>query len=139
MFLEIRAVPVRSTRSSRIPLVAALALVAVLCACTVPADHPALDKADLPQLIPAHRFAYQGNVLRSYQLSPDGSKLAWIGPFYMRSRLFVRDNASGEVRRYLIRSYGFSWTPDGRRVLYTSDTSGAENTHIYMIDVEKRG
>jgi dipeptidyl aminopeptidase/acylaminoacyl peptidase len=87
----------------------------------------------------AHRFAYQGNVLRSYQLSPDGGKLAWIGPFFMRSRLFVRDNATGDVRRYRIGDYGFQWTPDGRRVLYTSDTSGAENHHVYMIDVENAG
>jgi hypothetical protein len=57
----------------------------------------------------------------------------------MRSRLFVRDNASGDVRRYLIRSYGFTWTPDSKRVLYSSDTSGAENTHVFMIDVEKSG
>jgi dipeptidyl aminopeptidase/acylaminoacyl peptidase len=53
----------------------------------------------------------------------------------MRSRLFVRDNRTGEVRRYRIGSAGFQWMPDGRRLLYTSDTSGAENTHVYMIDV----
>ena len=125
--------------SSRVLICAAVTLVTILCGCTVPADHPSLEKATLPPLIAAHRFAYQGNVLRSYQLSPEGSKLAWIGPYYMRSRLFVRDNASGEVRRYRIGSYGFTWTPDGKRVLYVSDTSGAENTHVYMIDVEKRG
>jgi dipeptidyl aminopeptidase/acylaminoacyl peptidase len=134
-----RRLPERSMRSSRVLLYAAVALAAVLCGCTVPADHPSLDKAALPPLIAAHRFAYQGNVLRSYQLSPDGGKLAWIGPYYMRSRLFVRDNASGEVRRYRIGSYGYTWTPDGKRVLYMSDTSGAENTHVYMLDVEKRG
>jgi hypothetical protein len=70
-----RRLPERSMRSSRVLLYAAVALAAVLCGCTVPADHPSLDKAALPPLIAAHRFAYQGNVLRSYQLSPDGGKL----------------------------------------------------------------
>src|ERR671927_215647 len=95
-----------SMRSSRVRASLAFALLAVLCACTAPADQPALENATLPPLIAAHRFAYQGNVLRGYQLSPDGSKLAWIGPHYMRSRLFVRDNATGDVRHYRIRSYG---------------------------------
>jgi dipeptidyl aminopeptidase/acylaminoacyl peptidase len=120
-------------------LYATFCLIAALAACTAPADHPALRDAELAPLMPAHRFAYQGEVLRSYQLSPDGSKLAWIGPFFMRGRLFVRDNATGEVHRYRIGDYGFQWTPDGRRVLYTSDTSGAENQHVYMIDVENPG
>jgi dipeptidyl aminopeptidase/acylaminoacyl peptidase len=120
-------------------LCAALCIVALLAACTAPADHPAVKDARLAPLLPAHRFAYHGDVLRNFQLSPDGSKLAWIGPYFMRSRLFVRDNTTGDVRRYRIGAYGFQWTPDGRRVLYTSDTSGAENQHVYMIDVENRG
>ena len=104
--------------------------------CTEPATHPALERVDLPPLLQAHRFAYTGQVARSYQLSPDGRKLAWIGPHFMRSRLFVRDNDSGEVRKFRIGSTGFQWTPDGRRVLYLADTSGAENHHVYMVDVE---
>jgi len=113
-----------------------LSLLPCFAACTASADHPALEDSRLPALIQAHRFAYHGDVQRGYQLSPDGSKLAWIGPFFKRSRLFVRDNRTGEVNRYVIGSYGFQWSPDSRRVLYTSDTSGAENTHVYMIDLE---
>jgi dipeptidyl aminopeptidase/acylaminoacyl peptidase len=120
----------------RVFFCAGLLLAVSLTACTEPASHPALKEAALPPLVPTHRFAYQGDVRRGYQLSPDGGKLAWIGPHYMRSRLFVRDNQTGEVNRYRIGAYGFQWTPDGRRVLYTSDTSGAENTHVYMIDLE---
>jgi dipeptidyl aminopeptidase/acylaminoacyl peptidase len=116
-----------------------LCIATLVAACTAPADHPALKDASLPPLIAAHRFAYQGDVLRGYQLSPDGSKLAWIGPHYMLSRLFVRDNRTGEVRRYRVASYRLQWTPDARRILYTTDTSGAENTHVYMIDLEGAG
>jgi dipeptidyl aminopeptidase/acylaminoacyl peptidase len=108
----------------------------LLAGCTARATHPSLVDADLPPLLQAHRFAYTGQVVRAYHLSPDGRKLAWIGPHLMRSRLFVRDNESGEIRRFRIGSSGFQWTPDGKRVLYLADTSGAENFHVYMIDVE---
>ena len=109
-------------------------LLASLAGCTAPADHPALQNAALPPLVQAHRFAYHGNVDGGYQLSPDGQKLAWIGPHFMRSTLFVRDNRTGEVRRYRARSRSFQWTPDSRRLLYAYDTSGTENTHVFMID-----
>ncbi len=113
-----------------------LILAASLAGCDVPAEHPALKQAALPPLIQAHRFAYHGAERGSYQLSPDGRKLAWIGPSFVRSALFVRDNASGKVHKYRARSANFQWTPDGRRLLYTNDTSGAENSHVYMIDTD---
>jgi dipeptidyl aminopeptidase/acylaminoacyl peptidase len=112
-----------------------LCLLACLAGCTAPADHPALKDAALPPLIQAHRFAYRGDASGGYRLSPDGSKLAWIGPWLMRSTLFVRDNATGELRKYWGRSADFRWTPDSRRLLYTKDTSETENTHVYMIDL----
>ncbi|MES2561448.1 MAG: S9 family peptidase [Pseudomonadota bacterium] len=129
-------VSARTTSARSIAICAWLCLLASLAACTAPADHPALKDADLPALIPAHRFAYQGEVARAYQLSPDGARLAWVGPYFMRSRLFVRDNKTGEARRYRIGSASFQWSPDSRRLLYTADTSGAENTHVYMIELD---
>lgn len=114
---------------------ARLWLLASLAGCTAPADHPSLKDAALPPLIQAHRFAYHGDIPGGYQLSPDGSKLAWIGPSLMRNALFVRDNATGESRKYRARPGDFRWTPDSRRLLYTRDTSGTENTHVYMIDL----
>jgi dipeptidyl aminopeptidase/acylaminoacyl peptidase len=47
--------------------------------------------------------------------------------------LHVRDNATGTVRRFRVGG-GVQWTPDGKRLLYTADTSGAENPHVYMIE-----
>ena len=70
---------------------AALALIvpATLAGCTKEPEHASLKHAQLPPLIQAHRFAYQGDVRGSYQLSPDGRKLAWIGPSHGRSVLHV--------------------------------------------------
>ena len=115
----------------------ALALLAALAGCTDPADHPALKDAALPPLIQAHQFAYNPAAQSGFQLSPDGRKLAWVGPSFLRSALFVRDIDSGAVRRYRTVPGSYQWTADGRRLLYTgSDTSGAENTHVYMLDTE---
>ena len=116
-------------------LFAAPLLLAALAGCTAPAEHPALKDARLPPLIQAHRFAYRSHVQSGYQLSPDGRKLAWVGPHYLRSALFVRHNDSGKVQRYPVLTGSLQWTPDSRRLLSTvTDTSGAENTHVYMLD-----
>ena len=127
-------------RERTVPVLAALAIVVVLAGlagCTAPADHPALKDARLPSLVQAHRFAYRPDTQRGHQLSPDGRKLAWIGPSYLRSALFVRHNDTGKVHRYAVLTGAFQWTPDGRRLLSTStDTSGAENTHIVMLDTD---
>ena len=114
-----------------------LILVASLAGCTAPADHPALGRATLPPLIQAHRFAYDGTSKVDFRLSPDGGKLAWIGPSFGRKTLFIRDNRTGEIRKYPALPPGFLWTSDGRRMLYTSDTTGTENAHVFMHDISK--
>jgi acetyl esterase/lipase len=114
-----------------------LLLATALAGCTAPAEHPALKDAPLPPLVQAHQFAYRPQEHSGYQLSPDGSKLAWVGPSYLRSALFIRNNASGAVRRYPVLTGGFQWTPDSRRLLSANtDTSGAENSHIVMLDTD---
>src|SRR5688572_6213044 len=92
----------------------ALVLLAVLAGCEAPAEHPALQAAAWPPLLQAHLFAHPGAVQGGYQLSPDGRKLAWIGSSFARATLFVRDNATGEVRKFRARSASFHWTTDGR-------------------------
>jgi dipeptidyl aminopeptidase/acylaminoacyl peptidase len=116
-------------------LVLPLVLLMMLAGCTAPADHPALKAAQLPPLVQANHYAYRRHVQSGYQLSPDGRKLAWVGPSYLRSALFVRDNESGDVRRYPLLTGSFQWTPDSRRLLSANtDISGAENSHIFMLD-----
>lgn len=114
-----------------------LVLLGGVAGCTAPADHPALKAAQMPPLLQAHRFAYRPDAQRGYRLSPDGRKLAWTGTHFYRSALFVRNNASGQVQRYPLMTGSFQWTPDGRRLLSVGpDTSGAENTHVYMLDTD---
>ena len=112
-----------------------VAACAILAACSEPARHPALVGAQLPELIPAHRFAYRGTLTGGYSLSPDGNKIAWVGPSFMRATLFVRNHSTGEVRSWRARG-NVQWTADSRRLVYLSDTSGSENAHVFMIDTE---
>ena len=114
----------------------ALVLAVLIGGCDAPAEHPSLTAVDWPPLLQAHRFAHPGASPGAYQLSPDGRKLAWIGSSLARSTLFVRDNTTGEVRKFRAHSAGFTWAPDGRRLLYVSDTSGTENAHVYVLDTD---
>ena len=113
--------------SAGILRVALLALIplSLIAGCTVEAEHAALQQGSLPPLIQAHRFAYHGGATGGYQLSPDGRKLAWTGPHFGRSALHVRDNATGEIRKYRILSGAYQWTSNGRWLLYTADPSAA--------------
>jgi len=111
-------------------------LLTLLAGCDVAPEHPALKQAQLPPLIPAHRFAYHGGAPGGYQLSPDGRKLAWFGASFGRTALHVRDIATDAVRKYRIRPGSLNWTPEGRWVLYLADPSGAENVHLYALDTD---
>ena len=114
---------------------ASLAACLIAGGCTEPAGHAQLRDAALPELLAAQRFAYRGAHTGGHLLSPDGNKIAWTGPSWLRATLFVRDRASGVVRNW--RAPGaVQWTSDSRRLLYLHDRSGTENPHVYMIDTE---
>ena len=116
-------------------LCAGLAACLLAAGCTEPARHAQLRDAALPELLAAQRFTSRGTHTGGHQLSPDGNKIAWVGPSWLRATLFVRDRNSGQVRSW--RAPGaVQWTGDSRRLLYLQDRSGTENPHLYMIDTE---
>jgi dipeptidyl aminopeptidase/acylaminoacyl peptidase len=113
----------------------ALAATLVAAGCTLEEELPALKGASFPPLIEARQLAYHGTSETGYQLSPDGRKLSWFGPSFGRSVLHVRDNESGVVHQYRVGG-AVQWTADGKRLLYVTDTTGAENPHVYMIETD---
>ncbi len=116
-------------------LFAGLAACLIAAGCTEQASHAQLRDAALPELLGAHRLTYRGTHSGGHLLSPDGNKIAWIGPSWWRATLFVRDRLSGQVRSW--RAPGaVQWTGDSRRLLFLQDRSGTENPHVYMIDTE---
>jgi dipeptidyl aminopeptidase/acylaminoacyl peptidase len=125
----------RDTARAGLVCTACILMAVSLAACTVPAEHAALRDAGLPAPIPAHRFASPLGTDSDYVLSPDGRKLSWIGRSWGRAAVFVRDNATGELRSYRAPAGVRRWTPKGRfLVIQTPDTTGKENSHVFAID-----
>jgi len=94
---------------------------------------------DLPPLIP--RDDLFGNPEKSSpQISPDGTRLAYLAPdegvlnVWLRTvgqeddRVITRDRKRG-VRMYL-------WAYDGQHLLYLQDVDGDENWHVWSVNFE---
>ncbi len=73
------------------------------------------------------------------RLSPDGTRLAYLGPFERRMNLFVRDLETGEESRVtssLDRDIaGYLWAGDDR-LLYWQDQGGDENYRLYSVGID---
>lgn len=83
------------------------------------------------------------------QISPDGTRIAYLAPWRDRLNIFLHDIASkgpwaldadrrltGDAQRN-IESY--VWSPDGRSILYLQDADGDENWHLYRVPVSEDG
>jgi dipeptidyl aminopeptidase/acylaminoacyl peptidase len=96
-------------------------------------------QAELPPLIP--RAVLFGNPDRtSPQISPDGTRLAYIAPDEGVLNVWVRtigkedDRAITKDRKRGIRSY--FWAYDNEHILYTQDKGGDENWHVYAVNLK---
>jgi dipeptidyl aminopeptidase/acylaminoacyl peptidase len=127
----------RNLRIERLRLAFAAALaVGLLGACDREPVHPSLSAAALPRLVPAHEFVFNQHGLGGFSFSPDGTRLAWYGPSTWRSALHVRLQSTGAVHVYRAGGSGRHWSADGRRLLILDDKSGAENHHLFRLDVD---
>ena len=116
--------------------IACLAAIAALSGCERPAQHPALREARLPPLIPTYEFVFNRHAIGGFHFSPDGTRLAWLGPSGWRRALHVRAEATGKTHVYRVGGSSMHWSADGRRLLILDDKSGAENHHLFRLDVE---
>lgn len=112
-----------------------LLLAPLVGGCERAATHPALAEADLPALIPAWEFVFERNAFGGFSFSPDGAKLVWSGPRGWRRGLNVR-HADGTVHFYRVGGSSVHWSADSRRLLILHDASGAENHHLYRLDID---
>ena len=81
----------------------------------------------------------------SPQISPDGTRLAWIAPregvlnvwvapigtsgVDWDAAVAVTDDTDRGIR-------GYAWAWDGRHLMYVQDTGGDENWRLYDVDLE---
>ena len=135
--MKIFSLRAKPNRCARV-LIAAAALSGVLQGCERSPAHPALRDAKLSRLIPAHEFVFNRQAFDGFSFSPDGTRLAWTGPFGWSKALHVRSQASGIVHVFKVGGSAMHWPADSRRLLILDDKSGAENHHLWRLDVDDR-
>lgn len=99
-------------------------------------------RAELPAIVP--REVLFGNPVKQFpQLSPDGTRLAYLAPD-AKGVMNVWLRTVGKEDDALLthdphRGVGlYRWAADGRHVLYEQDSDGDENFHVYSADLESK-
>ena len=97
--------------------------------------------AALPALIP--REVLFGNpVKNSPQISPDGTKLAYVAPSTEDVlNIWVKTIGKNDDRILTDNSrpiYQYKWAYDQKHILYIQDSDGDENDHVFSIDTETK-
>ncbi|MCO5104761.1 MAG: S9 family peptidase [Burkholderiaceae bacterium] len=112
---------------------------AALAGCSTAPTHPSLAGAQLPELIPVRDFVTSLEATGHHRVSPDGTRLAWMGVQGLRPAIWVRTVGRDDARAYPIRARGFRWTADSQYLAATVDSTGDENAHIYAVAVGRPG
>jgi dipeptidyl aminopeptidase/acylaminoacyl peptidase len=112
-------------------MISALAL--LLASCAVAPTSPALQSAQLPELLPVRDFVANTDYNGLYQISPDGRKLAWQAVSGLRESLFVKSLESGDVTIIPIKGE-YLWAQDSRHLFFYRDRKGNEDYHVLLRD-----
>lgn len=87
-------------------------------------------------LIPMRDF-FRNPDTAGYDLSPDGTRLAYLKPWKNRMNVHVQEIGSDAVTRVTSAEErdiaGFGWANDSR-LIYVQDTGGDENFRLYAVD-----
>lgn len=74
-----------------------------------------------------------------FQLSPDGSRIAFMQPWHSRMNVFVRPRSGGEAVRVTAETErdvaGYFWK-GSNRIIYLKDFKGDENFHLVRVDAD---
>jgi len=75
----------------------------------------------------------------SYQISPDGTKFAFMAPFQKRMNIFISPRSGGEsvqITEVTDRDIaGYMWANESR-ILYLKDNGGDENFGLYAVNTD---
>ena len=73
----------------------------------------------------------------AFRLSPDGTKVAFLGPFERRQNIFVQTIGNDEVIQITQEKKrniaGYLWA-NNNRLIYVKDSAGDENFQLYAVD-----
>jgi dipeptidyl aminopeptidase/acylaminoacyl peptidase len=95
-----------------------------------------------PPRIPLKDFFDNPKYL-SAEISPDGKRLAFLAPVGDRLNIWIckadapLDTAVAITHEKVRGIYGFNWSRDGRWILYSHDSNGDENYHLFRADPDQ--
>ncbi len=73
----------------------------------------------------------------AFQISPDGTHIAYLGPYRRRKNIFVQPIEGGEAVRITSETDrdigGYFWS-GSRRIVFVKDSGGDENFRLYAVD-----
>ena len=122
------------------PLASCIILTALIAACAPEKPKPQAPPApSAPPIIPRH-VLFGNPEKASGEISPDGKWLGYVAPDEGVLNVFVAPREHPDQAKVVthdrkrgVRS--FSFTYDGKYVLYPQDEGGNENFHIYSVDL----
>ncbi|MGW5387749.1 alpha/beta fold hydrolase [Nocardia sp. NPDC003963] len=94
----------------------------------------------LPKFIAVQDF-FGPPVRTGASISPDGSRIAYLAPWRNRLNVWIENtDGTGEPRCVTADAnrsvQEYHWTDDPRWLLYTQDSNGDENWHLYRVDLD---
>jgi dipeptidyl aminopeptidase/acylaminoacyl peptidase len=123
---------------ARVLRLAMIGLLLGACAGGPPPPGPA---AAPPELLPLHQLFANREANWGYRVSPDGTRVGWIGSHAGRTTILFKTlgtETTGAIDTHSSRSITwFTWARDSRRVLYSQDKRGDENYHVYLASTER--
>jgi hypothetical protein len=94
-----------------------------------------------PALLRLRDFFASAESTFGYRVSPDGTRLGWIGSHRGRNTVHVRTLGGDDVRPIDSHSrrtiWSFTWARDSRRLFYLLDEAGDENHHVYLASSDR--
>lgn len=109
----------------------------VLLALTVALSVATGNAGEAP-LIPMRDF-FRNAEAAAFQISPDGTKLAFMKPWNRRMNIFVKNIDGDEERRLTSVTDrdigGFDWKGSGH-IVYIRDKGGDENFHLWIVSAD---
>jgi dipeptidyl aminopeptidase/acylaminoacyl peptidase len=99
---------------------------------------PVTTKPERAKLIPLRDF-FRNPEKSRFEVSPDGTRIAFMQPYQRRMNVFVQSRAGGEAVRVTSETArdvaGYFWKgPD--RIVFRKDFKGDENYHVVVVDAD---
>ncbi|NOU47809.1 MAG: S9 family peptidase [Bacteroidales bacterium] len=92
--------------------------------------------AQSPEIIPLENF-FKNSDRTSYDISPDGKYISFLGPYESRMNIFVQKIGSEKVTRVTSETdrdiAGYFWG-NNSRILFLKDSGGDENFALFGVD-----